>query len=416
MEEHMEEVGQEMPTSTSTPPEKKSGTVLKILLWIFIPLSLGMAVVIVFLLLKEPEMEEPLNIQVPTEGALFEGDTEEEDAEEDVGAEVEIVAENNDIDVTWLDESVKVDAATLGISNFEDYAGITDVNEAFETYQVGTTNTPPFANCKMLVISRGLVFADDIYRVADCREFGGLELFSNLSSVNIEADEEFFNLTSDYDIQDLQLPDELSVEYDGSTVMLNKEPFSPASLYSDFTNGKTLSNERGLTHTVVGDLLEDVERGYFVARRPDHTPELYSVAFPFGLETDTNTGAVVASSELTLDFNDGESFTGRYTPVSAILCPPREYDVMEGMDGRLTEAGTFGDGTVFYETTDPEDEANVDSSTFSFLVDSSREDQLAEHMFIFFEDDLGRIIRLRNTDFFPGLESECPYRNSVLSD
>ncbi|MBI2309288.1 hypothetical protein HYU89_00085 [Candidatus Collierbacteria bacterium] len=333
-----------------------------------------------------------------------------------------------DISVNWLSEPVKVNPLTIGLSVKDPNAweGI-KVDDLYAVYQVGAVTNAPFQNDKFYVIARACLgpCGSFYYRVVDDRGKQGLVLLANLSNEVDQSDKVFFVESSQYDIPALRFPAKLSVQRAGISLSFEAEDFSPATMFKDYiergnwnqsTQKYTARNLKSdIRHPQYGILYEETDDGYFIARLPDGTLKLYRLQFPFSLSDDDKTGFLVQSAKLSLRLTNSDTFTANYTPISPRVCPPREYDVQKGIESKIKKSGTIDSAGDFYELSDSNDPMYTEIyQSFYNPNKISYATFLADHPFVFWKDVLGRWFRLRNAKFYPAVETECGYFDSVL--
>ena len=333
-----------------------------------------------------------------------------------------------DISVSWLSEPVKVSPSTIGLSVKDPNAweGI-KVDDLYAVYQVGTVTSAPFQNDKFYVIARACLgpCGSFYYRIIDDRGKQGLVFLTNLSNEIDQSDKVFFVETGQYDVPTLRFPTKLSVQYAGKTLNFEAEDFSPATMFKDYiergnwdqsTKKYTARNlKSNIRHPQYGILYEETDDGYFITRLPDGTLKLYRLQFPFSLSDDDKTGFLVQSAKLNLRLTNGGTFTANYTPISPRVCPPREYDAQKGIEGKIKKSGTIDSAGDFYELSNPNDPMYDEIYQSFYNPDKiSHAAFLADHPIIFWKDALDRWFRLRNSKFYPAVETECGYFDSVL--
>jgi len=211
----------------------------------------------------------------------------------------------------------------------------------------------------------------------------------------------------------------------GINLNFEAEDFSPATMFSDYIargnynqstqkySGRNLKSD--IRHPQYGILYEETDEGYFISKLPDGTLKLYRLTFLFSLFSDDKTGFLVQSAKLNLRFSNGSTFSANYTPISPRVCPPREYDVQKGIESKIKKSGTIDSAGEFYELSNSNDPMYNEIYQSFYNPDKiSYATFLSDHPFIFWKDALGRIFRLRNAKFYPAVETECGYFNSVL--
>lgn len=342
-------------------------------------------------------------------------ETEEEVAEEVELEEVEEISPEDIVSLTidWLDDPEEVDISELDL----------EVPEYFEfvnAYKVGTVDGSDFDGKDFYLIEEKYVFAKRHYRVIDDRGGRGLVLLANISNDVAEQSEDTYEITNQYIIPELEMPEELFVTVDEEDLVFEMETFSPAAMFDDFVEDSRSyaysdfgadANE-SLVHDVYGTLYQNENGGYFVVEVPDHTTKIYRLAYPISIGEDDVMGFAISTFDISLETEDGSVIQGEYTPERPWVCPPKLYDVHEGIEGQLTEVASQDD-VVFYKQANDADDIVREIYDALYNTDDYRT-FLENNPVLFFEDDLGRWIRIRKTEYYPALETECSYINSAI--
>lgn len=329
--------------------------------------------------------------------------------------------------VNWNPELVKVDLTELGWTlpyALQDYK----LEDLFTVYHVGTLRSGSvFGSSRLLLVERWCGGPCGVlhYRVIEKQNPYGRRseffILKNLSNVMEPADGGIFlepySSDQQYDIFDLRLPATISVYHPdldrGFT--LEEEQFSPAALFKNFVADRPLQKE--LTHLSYGTLYEDVERGYFISKLPDHTVKLYQLALPGSrVPREGYWYSAAIRAELTLTPPTGEPFTATYQLNDFGLCPPFSYSISRDIESRLAERGTLAPGVPFFEPANSNDEFLKKVYEYQYYPErtTSYEDFLNKHPVIFWKDPLERFVKFTNVEFEPAVETECSYFNSVL--
>ncbi|MBI4280566.1 hypothetical protein HY628_00020 [Candidatus Uhrbacteria bacterium] len=394
--------------------------------WYLVAFFLGLAVGILGMVFTRSDTKEEPGVSPqqtseerplpePREASLSQTQPPPSEKNQEVDSPPEEVIDRTALTIAWSPELIPFSTTGLADENY------------FDVYQVGTVEAPAsLRGNRLLLIERQVAFGFLHYRVLDDPKKIKLVFLTNLSNIMDPEDEPYFIKTTLYDIPDLRLPNEVTLTVQGKEVKFFAERFSPAVLFVTFINRLSSSApgqlKADLVHPTYGTLYKDLDFGSFIFRLPDHTLKLYHLEYPMPTTTFAREYAGgLEGAPLTLRLNDGTTLTDEYTLDAPWLCPPRKYNIYQATEGdsddRFKEGGRLSNEILFYEprqTDDPLYQDIYNQIYWRAATAISYQEFLAEHPVILVSDRLGRWQILTKVKFYPALETECGYFNSVL--